>query len=497
MNESYKQKNKNEMTREAIIGMGEDSFRKNYYPELQDKILDLERINSRNKALIMTIPDMLFVSDNKGHISPFTVSQKNENPLVMRILRNREVMADLREQIQQVVETRQLATYHFSIDLELRTHHLEARIHISELEEILMIVRDMTEQVVLERQLRDLADKDTLTNLYNRRWFENYIKSFNQKETELMTLLLLDIDGLKMVNDTLGHMAGDYLLVAVSCILEQNFKNLGSVSRVGGDEFAIVIQDLDSDEIELLLKEMNEKVRQYNEGVNGTKISLSYGVATHEAGPMNVELIFQEADNNMYQNKLLKTTSIHNNHVKTLMKALEAKDYITEGHADRMDDLATKIGNALHLPQNMLDRIQLLTKFHDIGKVGIPDSILKKEGSLNTDEWKVMRTHSSIGERIANESTELRDIAHLILKHHERWDGTGYPLNLAQKNIPLECRILAIVDAFDAMTNDRPYRKALPIEVAITEIETKAGSQFDPELVTIFKAIIWTAYEPT
>ena len=146
---------------------------------------------------------------------------------------------------------------------------------------------------------------------------------------------------------------------------------------------------------------------------------------------------------------------------------------------------------SLKLHQNQLDKIQLLTKFHDIGKVGIPDSILKKPDSLTADEWKVMRTHCSIGERIANESSELREISHLILKHHERWDGKGYPLGLAEKEIPIECRILSIVDTFDAMTNDRPYRRALPTEVAINEIVNGAGTQFDPELVMVFQSVIY------
>jgi HD-GYP domain-containing protein (c-di-GMP phosphodiesterase class II) len=192
----------------------------------------------------------------------------------------------------------------------------------------------------------------------------------------------------------------------------------------------------------------------------------------------------------MYQNKLLKTASTKNNLVKTLMKALEAKDYITEGHAERMDELAAKMGEALKLSQSQTDRIQLLTKFHDIGKVGIPDSILKKPSSLNEDEWKVMKTHAAIGERIALASSELKDISYLILQHHEKWDGTGYPLGAKGEEIPIECRILSIVDAFDAMTNDRPYRKALSTEYAMLEIKKCSGAQFDPSLVEVFQRVV-------
>ena len=133
-----------------------------------------------------------------------------------------------------------------------------------------------------------------------------------------------------------------------------------------------------------------------------------------------------------------------------------------------------------------MDRLVLLTKFHDIGKIGIPDAILKKPAALDETEWKVMKTHTSIGERIALEAAEIRDIAHLILKHHERWDGHGYPLGIAGEEIPIECRILSIVDTYDAMTNDRPYRAALSIDESRKEILKCSGTQFDPGLVNIF-----------
>jgi HD-GYP domain-containing protein (c-di-GMP phosphodiesterase class II) len=137
-----------------------------------------------------------------------------------------------------------------------------------------------------------------------------------------------------------------------------------------------------------------------------------------------------------------------------------------------------------------LDRIALLCKFHDIGKVGIPDSILKKPGKLTDEEYKVMKTHAVIGERIANASGELKEISYLIMKHHERYDGKGYPTGLKGDEIPIECQVLSVVDAYDAMTNDRPYRKALSKEVAIEEIVNHRGSQFSPQVVDAFLQVM-------
>lgn len=491
MDESWNHKNKKEITRETIIGLGENSFKKNYYSELQTKLLDLERINSRTRALIATIPDILLISNGEGQITPLNPSLNTGSYALLEIMRNPILMADLKQVIDLVMRTRVLSDYYFSMTFKDSLHYFEVRVQISSFDEVLIMIRDMTERVIMEKKLRDLVDKDTLTHIANRRFFEAELEQLNNREIKNLTILLLDIDGLKFVNDTLGHLLGDQVIVSASQVIGRCFQALGIVSRIGGDEFGVIVKNQPSDIIESALEKMNSHLKCLNELPDATfKISLSYGYSYHPCGLVNTNFLFQEADNNMYQNKLLKESSTRNNLVKTLMKALEAKDYITEGHTSRMDTLATLIGQALRLPQNVMDRIQLLTKFHDIGKVGIPDSILKKPSALTPDEWKVMKTHCAIGERIANESSELKDISHLILKHQEKWDGTGYPLGLAGEDIPIECRVLSIVDSYDAMTNDRPYRGALSPETAINEIVSCAGSQFDPGMVKIFCKVI-------
>ena len=491
MDEYYSPKNKKEITRESIIGLGENSFKKNYYSELQTKLLDLERVNSRTKALIATIPDILLISNGKGQITPLNASFNKDSNVILEIMRNRVLMSDLKQVIEQIMVTKALSTYYFSMPFNETLHYFEVRIQISAFDEVLIMIRDMTERVTMENKLRDMVEKDPLTHITNRRFFETELEKINNLEIEDLTILLLDIDGLKFVNDTLGHLMGDQVIVSASQMISQCFHHLGVVSRVGGDEFGVIVKKQRPEVIENALENLNSVLRAFNELPDATfKISLSYGYSYHSFGAINTDFLFQEADNNMYQNKLLKESSIRNNLVKTLMKALEAKDYVTEGHTNRMDSLSTLIGQALRLPQNIMDRIQLLTKFHDIGKVGIPDSILKKPAGLTPDEWKVMKTHCTIGERIANESSELKEISHLILKHHERWDGNGYPLGLSADEIPIECRVLSIVDSYDAMTNDRPYRAALSSDTAIKEIISCAGSQFDPNLVSIFDQVI-------
>ncbi len=175
--------------------------------------------------------------------------------------------------------------------------------------------------------------------------------------------------------------------------------------------------------------------------------------------------------------------------VQLLLAALKEKDSIAEGHAQRLAELSRNVGEKMNLSPEQLDRLHLLAFMHDLGKIGVPDRVLFKAGKLSEEEWGMMRQHPEKGYRIAKESPELASIADLILKHHERWDGKGYPLGIEGKNIPIEARILAVVDAYDVITNKRPYKEAISNEKAKFELERCAGSQFDPEIVKIFLSI--------
>lgn len=350
--------------------------------------------------------------------------------------------------------------------------------------------RDITDRKEAEEQLRYLSTHDALTGLYNRHYFEKQMSLMENGEFEPMGLVMCDVDGLKIVNDTLGHDKGDILLKTVANLINQCFRKNDIVARVGGDEFAILLPETSEDTVKHTLNRIRQKVKEYNQYTPELPLSISVGYAVRTSPETPVSNIFEEADNNMYREKLHSRLSARSSIVQTMMRALEARDFITEGHADRLQVLVVRMARELELPERTLNDLRLLAQFHDIGKVGVPDSILFKKGSLNDVEYSIMKRHCEIGHRIALSAPELVLIADWILKHHEWWDGRGYPLGLKGEDIPLECRILAIADAYDAMTSDRPYRQAMSHEQAVKELKKYAGVQFDASLVELFIEVV-------
>lgn len=349
----------------------------------------------------------------------------------------------------------------------------------------LAVLRDNTARRQMEEHVEFLLACDPMTGAFNRAHFETEMLKVQTGLYQSVGVFVCDVDGLKMINDTLGHRQGDILLKRVATLLQEGVREPDLVARIGGDEFAVILFGATAAKMEAMDDYYQKQVEQYNAENPQLPLSLSFGRAI-DTNVSNIEKVFKEADNNMYRQKMHQQQSVRGSIVQMMMKALEARDHITEGHADRLGELMEKMGKKMGFAQADLSDLRLFANFHDIGKVGIPDSILKKPGKLTLDEMAIMRQHCEIGFRIAKASPDLSPIADWILKHQEHWNGKGYPLGISGEDIPVACRIIAIVDAYDAMTNDRPYRKAIGHEAAIAEIRRFAGTQFDPNLAQCF-----------
>lgn len=352
-----------------------------------------------------------------------------------------------------------------------------------------MILQDISLRKAQEAQLRYLSMHDVLTGLYNRAFFEKALSEAANWPSPV-TILVADLDGLKLINDTMGHDKGDELLRTCGRLIASCLSDTSVVARIGGDEFAAILPATDEQKAALIVDQILAQVETYNQINPSLPLSVSLGFATCQSPGESLSDTFKKADDTMYRDKLLRGASARNRIVSILSSTLAERDFVTQGHTKRVEELCIRMGKKLGLSQRQLADLALLAQVHDLGKVGIPDSILFKPGPLTAEEQAIMREHPEKGYRIALSSPDLAGVAELILKHHERWDGKGYPLGLKGEEIPLECRILAIVDAYDAMVSDRPYSKPKTKDQAIAELKRCAGTQFDPRLVEMFLTVL-------
>lgn len=354
------------------------------------------------------------------------------------------------------------------------------------------IVIDITETKIRDAQLRYMDDHDFLTGLYNRKYFEIEKVRFNQEAYLPMSLLIGDINGVRLINDAYGYAQGDRLITDTAKILQNVCGTHAVLFRTGGDEFTVLMPNTSNEKVHEIMRRIQHNCVSYNQSLEDESIqlNLSLGSSTRIQMHQSIDKVLHEALDSLHKNKILESKSYHSSILSSIQATMFAKSQNTEEHAERLAILCKFMGRELALTQSQMDELLLFAMLHDIGKIGIDDRILNKPGKLTDEEWIIMKKHTEIGYRIALSSPELHSIANYILSHHEFWDGNGYPQGLKEEEIPLLSRILSLVDAYDAMTQDRVYRLAMSRNNAIVEIQNNSGTQFDPKLTGIFIKIL-------
>jgi diguanylate cyclase (GGDEF)-like protein/PAS domain S-box-containing protein len=353
---------------------------------------------------------------------------------------------------------------------------------------IAQLIASAINRNIAEEKIHHLSFHDSLTNLYNRSYLEQEMQRLETPRQLPISLIMADLNGLKLINDTYGHAKGDGVLIKAALVLKDSCRQEDIVARWGGDEFVILLPQTSLEDALLMCRRI--KMKSQNSYTEELPLSMALGAAVKTTETETLTDTLREAEDNMYKHKLTESRSTKNTLLQALLKTLAEKSFETEAHTRRMQQVAQMIGERLNLTDTELARLKLLITLHDIGKINIAEEILTKEGSLTEEEWEAIRRHPEIGFRIARATEEFAHVAEDIYAHHERWDGFGYPRGLKGDEIPLLARITAIADAYEVMSYGRPYKKKMIRNEIQAELARCSGHQFDPELIKVFLPLL-------
>lgn len=349
------------------------------------------------------------------------------------------------------------------------------------------VYQDVTARIERERQLEYLSYHDQLTDLYNRRLFEIELKRLDKSRHLPLTMIMLDVNGLKLINDSFGHETGNLFLVKTADAITRSCRASDIIARIGGDEFGILLPNSSRENAQQIVLRIRNILE--SEQIQNMNISLSVGIGTKLDDTDDILKVYKKMEDDLYQSKLYEGTSIRSKIIDVILKTLYEKNHREMEHSKRVAEYAKQLAVALNYDTDHINRVRLAGLMHDIGKIGIPESILNKTERLTSQEWTEIKQHPDIGYRILKSHNDFLDIATYVREHHERYDGLGYPQQLLKDACSEEGQILAIADAFDAMTGPRTYRSSLSQEEAILELQVNAGSQFNPKLVSLFVSL--------
>src|SRR5665647_261587 len=356
-----------------------------------------------------------------------------------------------------------------------------------EIDGVVLVFRDFSAKKQRLAQIQYLSYHDQLTGLYNRRFYEEELRRLDTERNLPLAIIMGDINGLKLINDSFGHVMGDDLLKKAAQAIKAGCREDDIIARLGGDEFIVLLPKTDAPMAEKVINRIKEAME--TDKLGEIDISISFGFDTKREKNEDINEVFKKAEDHMYQDKLVESPNMRNRTINAILDKLYEKNIVDRKHSERVSRLSESMGKELGLNEEKIETLKKLGLLHDIGEIAIEKNILEKEGELTESEREEINRHPEIGYRILSTVKDMTEMAEYVLYHHERWNGKGYPKDLQAEEIPIEARIIAIADAYEAMTSDRSYRGALPIEVVIDELEKNAGTQFDPELVFILSLI--------
>lgn len=421
---------------------------------------------------------------NKNILELLYNENKEQNELLSSVLRNvfneKDISLKL-EHLKKLPNMLKINNNYVNVNYKLINNEESGKDNIG----IMLVITDITEKKRTEDQVLYLTYHDKLTTLFNRTYIDSIIPQLQNEYSMPLSVIMADMNGLKLTNDVFGHQNGDNLLINAAKVFMKSCRSTDIVARWGGDEFLIILPNTN----DALSKEICCKIKTICTTFepNPIELSISLGSATMESSTTSLSELFNVAENEMYRNKLVESKNIRRKIILSLEKTLYEKCFEDYGHNERVKNMALNFAKFLDIEQDSMEisNLTLLASLHDIGKVSIPKEILGKQDCLTQVELEIVKRYTEIGFRMA-QSIEEPILAQSILCIRERWDGKGYPYGLKGENIPLNSRIVSILESYDVMTHYRPYKNAISEKEALEELKKCSGKQYDPDLIKIF-----------
>jgi len=483
---------KSEIEEKALAAIEMKEALRVQYDKLIDSENKLKISEERSHAILDALPDIVFVFNNEGRFTDCQVDDESKL-LVPKEAFIGKLLADVfpekistiaHEKLERAIVEDKLQQFEYELNTSGQKEIYEMRFIKSKKDEVIGISRDVTAERIYQERIEFLSYHDHLTGLYNRRFFEEELKRLDAQSNLPLCIIMGDLNGLKLINDSFGHQVGDQLLVKAAEVIKKACDKDEIIARIGGDEFVILIPQEKINHPEYLINRI-QKLAEV-EKVGSINLSISFGWEVKDKLEEDIQDIFNRAEDYMYKKKLFEGPSMRGNTIGAIINTLNEKNKREELHSRRVSEISCLFGTALGFSDQNIDEIKTIGLLHDIGKIGINEDLLNKPGKLLDSEFEEIKRHPEIGYRILSMVNDMSDIANYILYHHERWDGNGYPRKLSGVDIPLQSRIISIVDAYDAMTSERSYKIGLSKEEAIMELKKCAGTQFDPDLIDVF-----------
>ncbi|MCD4712596.1 MAG: diguanylate cyclase [Clostridiales bacterium] len=446
----------------------------------------------RNRAILNVHPDLIFLCSQDGTFLDYQPNADYEPIQFSRLDFIGKHISDILPEgvtnmllstIQMALNENDIQTIEFTMDLNNSLQYFEARLVSASHDTVLAIVRNVTEERLNQKLIENLSYRDQLTGIYNRRFYEEELNRLNTERNLPIGLILLDVNGLKLTNDAFGHQMGDALLKRVAKIISGCCRTDDIIARLGGDEFVILLPKTSKSELALIVDRIYSHMS--TEELGSLKISVSIGYDLKEKHDQNIKDIFTKAEDKMYHKKLIESQIMRQQTVHSILETINKNDPREKKHSENVSRNSVLIGKAYGLSQEKLKALETAGIMHDIGKIAVDSTLLNKQSTLTESEYIEIKRHSEIGYQILKSVDLYTSLAEIILHHHERWDGKGYPYGLAGEDIPLLSRIIALTDAYEAIRSDRPYRTGRSHREALLEIQKNSGTQFDPKLVEI------------